>query len=229
MELATKGACIRNVRPNELLCSHLCSDKCAQNCPPCPKKCIFACAHGPCGNACSTICEPCSERCVWECKHLKCTRNCGEVCDRPRCNEPCLKKIRRCLHRCPGLCGEQCPVDHYGNMICRICDKVKWNELHIFGTEEEAGARFIQLVDCGHIFEVTKLDRWMDMHPEDGRQTIQWKTCLTCKQPILKTLRYCNIAKQTLADMNKVKTVHFFQHESRRERGTGAGDCQNGT
>ena len=201
----------------ELLCSHLCSDKCAQNCPPCPKKCIFACAHGPCGNKCSTICKPCPERCVWECKHLKCTRNCGEVCDRPRCNKPCLKKIRRCLHRCPGLCGEQCPVDHNGNMICRICDKVKWNELHIFGTEEEAGARFIQLVDCGHIFEVTKLDRWMDMHPEDGRQTIQWKACLTCKRPILKTLRYCNIAKQTLADMNEVKAVQFLSM-NREER-----------
>ena len=203
----------------ELLCSHLCSDKCAQNCPPCPKKCIFACSHGPCGNKCSTICEPCSERCVWECKHLKCTRNCGEVCDRPRCNEPCPKKIRRCLHRCPGLCGEQCPVDRNGDIICRICDKKKWNELlqDIFGTEEEAGARFIQLVDCGHIFEVTELDRWMDMHPEDGRQTIQWKTCLTCKRPILKTLRYCNIAKQTLADMNKVKAVQFFSM-NREER-----------
>ena len=202
----------------KLLCSHLCSDKCPQNCPPCPKKCIFACPHGPCGNTCSTICKPCSERCVWECKHLKCTRNCGEVCDRPRCNKPCLKKIRRCLHRCPGLCGEQCPVDHKGNMICRICDKAKWNEqLHIFGTEEEAGARFIQLVDCGHIFEVTKLDRWMDMHPEDGRQTIQWKTCLTCKRPILKTLRYCNIAKQTLADMNEVKAVQFISM-NREER-----------
>ena len=196
----------------QLLCGHLCSDKCAQNCPPCPKKCIFACFHGPCDNECSTLCKPCPERCVWQCKHFKCTKNCGEVCDRPRCNEPCPKKIRRCLHRCPGVCGEQCPVDRNGNPICRICDKQKWNKLLqvIFGTEDETGARFIQLVDCGHIFEVTELDRWMDMDSEDEGRAIQWKRCLTCNQPIFKTLRYSNIAKQTLADMNKVKEVQLY-------------------
>ena len=194
-----------------LLCGHLCSEKCAQNCPPCPKECIFTCAHGRCGNKCSTLCKPCPEKCEWKCEHHECTKNCGEICNRPRCNEPCRRIILKCLHRCPGLCGEQCPVDREGNRICRICDEEKWSELcqEIFGTEEEPGARFIQLVDCGHIFEVTGLDRWMDMDPSD-EGAIQWKTCLICKQPIISTLRYSNIAKQTLTHINKAKKLQCF-------------------
>ena len=194
-----------------LLCGHLCSEKCAQNCPPCPKECIFTCVHGQCGNKCSTLCKSCPEKCEWKCEHHECTKNCGEICVRPRCNKPCRKIILKCLHRCLGLCGEQCPVDREGNRICRICDKEKWNELcqEIFGTEEEPGVRFIQLVDCGHIFEVTGLDRWMDMDPSD-EGAIQWKTCLICKQPIISTPRYSNIAKQTLTHINKAKKLQCF-------------------
>ena len=42
------------------------------------------------------------------------------------------------------------------------------------------------------------------------------KTCLICKQPILNTLRYSNIAKQTLIDINKAKLQCF--NMSREER-----------
>lgn len=72
-------------------------------------------------------------------------------------------------HLCIGVCGEDC-ID-----VCRICDAEKFfgteDELDeegklvrrgedgirsvFFGTEEEEGVRFVQLKDCGHVFEMT--------------------------------------------------------------------------
>jgi len=64
------------------------------------------------------------------------------------------------------------------------------------------------LEDCGHIFEVTGLDRWMDQK-ESGTDSkaveIQFKFCPKCKTSIRRSLRYGNIIKQTLYDMEEVK------------------------
>lgn len=184
------------IRP--LICGHVCSGKCAKDCPPCSNECIYSCPHGPCGHKCRKPCQECTHRCKWTCQHLKCTRNCGELCDRERCDEPCPKSLS-CGHPCLGLCGEPCLS------VCRECDKEKWDENVplLFGTEEEPDARFIQLSDCQHIFEVSGMDQWMDQLQEEHK--IQWKCCILCNQPIIKTLRYANIAKQIMKDMNEVK------------------------
>ena len=201
-----------------LICGHTCSETCAQNCPPCLKKCNFSCSHGPCGHKCSTPCQACPHRCEWRCKHHKCTRNCGEICDRPRCNKPCTIPLP-CGHLCIGLCGEPCPSVK-GKPVCRVCNKKKWEELvpTIFGTEEEPDARFVQLVDCGHIFEVQGLDRWIDMDQEEEKQVqIKWKVCPCCNAPIFNTLRYGNIRKQIAKLMNEVKkkATYTLSHDER--------------
>ena len=142
------------------------------------------------------------ERCAWICPHFKCTKLCGEKCNRPRCNEPCKKRLLRgsslCNfnHPCIGLCGEPCP------RLCGICHKDKITEV-FFGTEEEEDARFIELLDCGHVFEVTALDYWMD---KDGEtDDIKLKECPKCKTPIRISYRYADIVKEKLADVELVK------------------------
>ena len=131
---------------------------------------------------------------MWKCKHKKCTKLCWEICNRDRCNEPCTRKICQFGHRCIGLCGEPCPK------LCRICDKNKVTEL-FFGTEDEEGALFIELQDCGHIFEVTAMDYWMQ---EDG-DDIKLKECPRCKTPIRLSYRYANIVKEKLSEVEEVK------------------------
>ena len=72
-----------------------------------------------------------------------------------------------------------------------------------FGTEEDEGARFIELLDCGHVFEVTALDYWMD---KDGEtDDIKLKECPKCKTPIRISYRYADIVKEKLADVEMVK------------------------
>ena len=125
---------------------------------------------------------------------------CGELCDRPRCNRPCPKRLR-CLHPCIGLCGEPCPKK------CRECHKDEVTEI-FFGTEDEPNARFVELADCGHVFEVEMMDQWMDQADvaQDGKPVdVQLKLCPKCRVPIRTSLRYGNIIKKMLADFAKIK------------------------
>ena len=182
-----------------LICGHVCSGKCGKNCPPCSQECGYICQHGPCGHKCRTPCIPCPHKCEWKCPHSVCSRNCGEICDRPRCNEKCPKSLS-CGHPCIGVCGEPCLS------ICRQCitqDEFETTIPIFFGNEHEEDARFIVLEDCGHVMEVTDLDRWMDL--KDEQQQVKWKCCPQCNTPVMKTLRYSNISKSILNDMNKIK------------------------
>ncbi len=72
-----------------------------------------------------------------------------------------------------------------------------------FGTEEEEDARFIELLDCGHVFEVTALDNWMDKDGEN--KDIKLKECPLCTTPIRISYRYADIVKVKLEDVELVK------------------------
>ena len=72
-----------------------------------------------------------------------------------------------------------------------------------FGTEEEKDARFIELLDCGHVFEVTALDYWMDKDGENDN--VKLKECPKCKTPIRISYRYADIVKEKLTDVELVK------------------------
>ena len=187
---------------NPLTCGHPCKETCHKPriCPPCREGCINKCPHTQCGFPCGEKCVPCVERCIWVCKHFRCKRACNEPCDRERCNYDC-EKLLPCYHPCMGLCGEPCP------MVCKICSPQDDNFEVFFGTEDEDDARFVTLVDCGHIFEVTGLDQWMDVQKggRDNTGKIQLPFCPKCRVPIRKNLRYGEIVKAALKDLEEVK------------------------
>ena len=68
---------------------------------------------------------------------------------------------------------------------------------------------FVELVDCGHVFEVKTLDQWMDESDveEDKHKEVEirYKRCPKCNTPILANNRYGNIIKKLLADFEAVK------------------------
>ena len=157
------------------------------------------CKH-KCEKKCGDPCDLCMEKCPWECLHHKCTKLCGELCDRPRCNEPCTKLLP-CQHPCIGLCGEICPKK------CRECHKDEVTEIY-FGTEDAPDARFVELADCGHVFEVQMMDQWMDQaetEPDEKSVDVQLNHCPKCSVPIRTSLRYGNIIKKILADFERIK------------------------
>ena len=143
-----------------LVCSHVCKEACGETCPPCTRKCENCCEHSKCDKMCSEPCVSCKEKCSWKCQHHECSKRCHEVCDRPRCNEPC-QKTTPC---CPGVVcqGLMCEENH--ECICVFCTKNDGKDpiTEIFlGGEGEEDARFIRLPDCGHIFAVSDLDRYL--------------------------------------------------------------------
>lgn len=130
---------------------------------------------------------------------MTCYSTCSEPCNRKRCNEPCKKRLR-CGHQCIGMCGEKCPK------LCRVCNKDIVEDI-FFGSEDEPGARFVELEDCGHIFEVEAMDHYMGLEEdiEHGKEVIQMKKCPKCSIVIRKNLRYGQVIKAILADIETVK------------------------
>ncbi|XP_056405645.1 NFX1-type zinc finger-containing protein 1 [Hyla sarda] len=181
-----------------LICSHECGQPCTNECPPCMKPCQNRCVHSQCKKKCGENCVPCMEPCNWSCEHYACSKLCSEPCDRPPCNVPC-PKVLKCGHPCIGLCGEPCPKK------CRECHKDEVNEI-FFGFEDENDARFVQLEDCGHIFETSGMDTYMMVdNDSDEGVAIKLKVCPKCQTTIRKNLRYGSAVNKTLDEIEKVK------------------------
>ncbi|NXP22050.1 ZNFX1 protein, partial [Scytalopus superciliaris] len=176
-----------------LICSHKCQEPCTTECPPCQLKCENYCVHSQCNKKCGEICVPCAEPCEWQCQHYQCTNLCSEPCNRPRCNVPCAKLLD-CGHPCVGLCGEPCPKK------CLVCNREELTQI-FFGFEEDPGARFVQLEDCGHIFESQGLDHYMDVDDD----AVKLKVCPMCQTPIRKNLRYSTSVKRHVDEIEQVK------------------------
>ncbi|XP_066055411.1 NFX1-type zinc finger-containing protein 1 [Chamaea fasciata] len=176
-----------------LMCSHECQEPCTTECPPCQKECQNYCIHSKCKKKCWESCVPCAEPCEWQCQHYQCTNLCSEPCDRPRCNVPCAKMLP-CGHPCAGLCGEPCPTK------CLVCDHEDLTQI-FFGFEDDPDARFVQLEDCGHVFESQGFDHYMD-EDDDG---VRLKVCPLCQTPIRKNLRYGTSVKRRVEEIERVK------------------------
>ncbi|XP_004698372.1 NFX1-type zinc finger-containing protein 1 [Echinops telfairi] len=179
-----------------LICSHKCQEPCTGECPPCQRTCQNRCVHSQCKKKCGELCSPCVEPCVWHCQHYQCTKLCSEPCDRPPCYVPCTKLLD-CGHPCIGLCGEPCPKK------CRVCHQDEVTQI-FFGFEDEPDARFVQLEDCNHIFEVQGLDHYMN-EQKDDEVAVKLKVCPICQVPIRKNLRYGTSIKQRLEEIEVVK------------------------
>lgn len=192
-----------------LVCEHPCGDRCS-NCPPCTRQCENRCKHSFCGKKCGELCVPCAELCEWQCRHHRCEKICSEPCERPRCNKPCRKTLQ-CGHQCIGLCGEPCPT------LCKVCHRDIVTEVFL-GSEDEENARYVQLEDCGHVFEYTDLDHWMDnVRSEGSDAAVKLKECPRCKTAIRRNLRYGNMIKQALRDVEDVKRQMLGNDRRKRE------------
>jgi len=114
---------------------------------------------------------------------------------------PCTK-AHWSWNPCIGLCGELvCPKKY------KLCHKEEVTE-SFFGTESKPNARFVELADCGHVFEVGMMDQWMDQveaTPDGKPVDVQLKFCPKCRVPIRTSLRYGNIIKTILADIERIK------------------------
>lgn len=205
-----------------LVCQHDCEATCCQ-CPPCKKKCQNKCVHSDCDKQCGQSCVSCTMKCVWRCPHKSCTRLCGEPCDRDRCDEPCQERNPDCGHPCIGLCGEVCPP------FCRICDEeiLKDPEACVIFGEPDEEDRFVFLEDCCHVFEFQALDTWVDRFQpqppgtdqgaaqagpgeeaeaaETEHRLVKMPECPRCKTPIRRNLRYGNVVKACLAEIEIIK------------------------
>ncbi|KAH3813248.1 NFX1-type zinc finger-containing protein 1-like [Dreissena polymorpha] len=179
-----------------LVCDHLASTSCFLS-QPCTQSCKNSCPHSMCKRLCGIPCVPCKKNCKWKCKHFKCTLKCSEPCNRPPCNSACFKKLK-CGHQCIGLCGEPCPNK------CRVCDETEIKGL-LSESKGISDARFVHLSNCDHLVEYSALDSYMNsignMHGE-----LRLKGCPICGTPIRNCVRYGNITKARLNDIETVKT-----------------------
>ena len=183
-----------------LVCSHRCRAPCDEPCPPCTRPCQRSCVHERCRKLCWEDCEPCLLPCALSCPHFQCNNLCNENCERPFCNESCQKRLR-CGHPCIGLCGEICP------RLCRVCNPRELAAI-VPGSQENIDIRFVQLYDCGHVFEVSYLDQWMHADTDGkpvGSKRIYLKCCPICSVPVLFSFRYDDTAKKTTRNLNAVK------------------------
>ncbi|KAJ6649215.1 NFX1-type zinc finger-containing protein 1 [Pseudolycoriella hygida] len=193
-----------------LACGHICKFPCSSLCPPCKDQCVLRCEHSKCKKRCGEPCIDCKERCKWSCEHLKCQKKCSELCDRPPCDEPCKKKVKKCDHDCIGHCGEPCPP------FCRICDKDLVQNI-LFGNEDQEDARFVYLENCGHIIHREAMDTWMAQKSENSGSTqINVKRCPLCSQIIEKSVRYANIIKKQFNDILGIRNKVFGNNSARK-------------
>ncbi|KAF4531623.1 hypothetical protein B566_EDAN018798, partial [Ephemera danica] len=66
-------------------------------------------------------------------------------------------------------------------------------------------ARFVNLVDCGHIIEVGSMKNWMAQNDD----MVSKKSCPKCTKTISRSLRFGNDIKQSFFDICKVKRRLF--------------------
>ncbi|XP_068745884.1 NFX1-type zinc finger-containing protein 1-like isoform X4 [Montipora capricornis] len=171
----------RNPCERILPCGHECEDACVRPCPPCSKTCRI------CRQKC---CYPCREfgGNKKECPHDKHDQCYDEPSKRQECQKRCQEQLS-CGHSCIGICGDVCP------RLCYVCNAEEFRN-------SEKDAMFVELTDCGHVFEVNRLDLWIAGSSGEGDEhEIKQKQCPKCETRILHSVRY----EEIVSDLNAVK------------------------
>lgn len=157
---------------------------------------------------CKNVCESCEEMCDWKCydeceNRFACSAKCFEDCRRPPCEKRCKKSLE-CSpnHRCIGLCGENCPKK------CKRCDR---NELsNCVESKNIDNSLFIELIKCGHVFEVETMDTHMNLHSKDDScrdKQVALKKCPRCSTPIQRSGRYKVVFNQAYRDRSRGRVI----------------------
>ena len=176
-----------------LICGHKCEELCSLECK-CKLNCSNLCVHGSCHLKCFESCEKCKKKCYIGCEHGQCYKLCYELCDIGRCNEPC-KNILKCGHKCIGICGERCPN------LCKICNKDNECFKTLLEDEDENNNNLLYyMTKCKHIFEVKKLDNYID---NDNK--ISMILCPKCNSILCDEPRYQDIIKEKIKYIQQIK------------------------
>ncbi|PWY75451.1 P-loop containing nucleoside triphosphate hydrolase protein [Aspergillus heteromorphus CBS 117.55] len=212
-------------------CAHVCNQPCHQGtaCAPCDRTCEVRCKHSRCAKNCSEPCAPCAEPCGWGCDHRKkCALPCAVPCSKVPCNLRCKKKLWRCGHRCPGMCGEPCPDSAYCRLCCnqgvltRNVDLLEFKAYKDINIDQDP----LIFLSCGHFYTSTSLDgvmsmsEYYDMDQLTGiiiRPKVSYramssgdvKGCPECRMPLRNINRYNRIIKKGLLDE---ATKRFVSH-----------------
>ncbi|EJT69065.1 hypothetical protein GGTG_13333 [Gaeumannomyces tritici R3-111a-1] len=198
-------------------CGHVCQSKChsGQPCTPCARQCEVRCAHSRCSLPCQQACHPCIEKCTWSCEHQgDCPMPCAAPCTRLPCNERC-RKILKCGHQCPSICGETCPEGY-----CQACGQHTAARVDLFELKDyrdiDLDETPIVVLGCDHFFTAESLDgsvRMNEVYAADpltghysslrkSQANLSVPSCPNCKQPIRQfaTKRYGRAINQAVMD-----------------------------
>ncbi|CAM9550665.1 unnamed protein product [Scytosiphon promiscuus] len=216
-------------------CGHRCELPCHEGrpCPPCTKQCALSCEHSACSQRCVDPCILCAESCTWYCPHKagSCRLPCGAPCVRLPCDIRCERKLR-CGHRCPSVCGEDCPGPEY----CRECSAPHTSTMtHVvdmleFKTlrEHDPSVEPIVVLSCGHAYTLSTLDGLLDLASayKKDEQSGEWvaplplesdcsklKLCPDCRAPVSGVSRYNRITNKAKMDMAEVKHSEWCRKE----------------
>ncbi|KAG2495159.1 hypothetical protein HYH03_006767 [Edaphochlamys debaryana] len=168
-------------------CGHTCDAPChaGKPCRPCARPCWVACAHHRrCLKPCGEPCVPCAEPCVWACEHRgRCAAPCGAPCERLPCDARCSRQLA-CKHRCPGLCGEDCPPARFcthpdclglperQNVRDQVVDLIMQQPLGAVAPGELEADPLVVL-GCGHAFLTSSLDGIMGLASTPKRRVYE--------------------------------------------------------
>ncbi|CAM9833130.1 unnamed protein product, partial [Ectocarpus sp. 13 AM-2016] len=209
-------------------CGHRCRLPCHEGepCPPCPEPCTLSCEHSSCAQACIDPCTLCAQSCTWHCPHQagSCRLPCGAPCVRLPCDIRCERKLP-CGHRCPSVCGEDCP----GSEFCRECGRADTPamtqvvDMLEFTTlkDHDPSIDPIIVLGCGHAYTLTTLDgllglksayakdetsgRWVAPLPLES-DCSKLKLCPDCRAPVSGVSRYNRVT-------NKAKARRWYMAE----------------
>ncbi|KAI9456882.1 hypothetical protein HD554DRAFT_1839076 [Boletus coccyginus] len=204
-----------------LYCEHACQEPCSEgheHSTRCNAKCRQVCPHAQCKRPCSVPCAPCKQPCTWVCPHRTCPVPCGSVCARLPCDRRC-KKVLRCGHRCPSVCGEDCTIQvcpqcASEDQRAQVADFIMQRTLAEIDPDlESLDEMLITIPSCRHALTVETLDghcgmtefyscradgKWLGLLSPIGFR--RPPTCPTCRAEITAP-RYGRIFKRADLDI----------------------------
>lgn len=204
-------------------CNHSCTTVCHGDdpCPLCEHPCEIRCAHSQCAKKCHEPCAPCAEECTWSCPHQgKCKLPCAVPCNILPCSERCSNTLS-CGHRCPSICGEECPEARY----CQKCGDASIKQSmvdYIMGTtyaDVNLDTDPCIIPQCGHVISLESLDAhqgvaefYIFSEKSDNSNKIvglksveplsesDGRRCPVCRGPLNDIKRYMRILKRRWID-----------------------------
>ncbi|RPB18740.1 P-loop containing nucleoside triphosphate hydrolase protein [Terfezia boudieri ATCC MYA-4762] len=204
-------------------CGHSCTKQChvGTECGICNNPCELRCIHSKCTKKCSDACTPCALQCAWNCIHRgKCNMPCSAPCDMLPCSKRC-ERILQCGHRCPSVCGEQCPDVRFcqkcakPEILANVVDKVSMETYNNI----ELDTNPVIFLSCGHFFCMGTVDGLMqmgDVYEYDKENNIisqkpqkSWiknikhsqTRCPSCRGPLTDIFRYNRVAKGVMVEV----------------------------